>query len=299
VNIRKFWLNLSLFSTSGLFWALCIWAVCSCTPLIAADDDRASTNQSPPASLIAAPPVLWSSDFSQNLSNWQIQEEGNWGEANRTIIAGDDRFPHILRVRYPSGSASPTVHRQTDAPLGGTQFYARLGLPAQDSLRLSYFVRFSENFDFVKGGKLPGLFGGIGNTGGNIPDGDDGFSTRFMWRRSGEGEVYAYLPTSEEHGTSIGRGSWSFRPDTWYRLEQEITLNQPGQSNGRVRVWVDDRLLLERSNLMFRSVETLKIEGILFSTFFGGSDPSWATPDDAFADFADFKVTAGSAQPQD
>jgi hypothetical protein len=293
VNTQKHWLNFSLFSASGLFWALC-----SCTPLIAADGDRASTiRQSPPSSLIAAPPVLWASDFSQDLSDWQIQDKDNWGEANRAVIAGDDRFPQILRVRYPRGSASPTVHRQTAAPLGGTQFYAKLGLPGQDSLRLSYYVRFSENFDFVKGGKLPGLFGGIGNTGGNIPDGDDGFSTRFMWRRSGEGEVYAYLPTSEEYGTSIGRGSWSFRPDTWYHLEQEITLNQPGQSNGRVRIWVDDRLLFDREDLMFRSAETLKIEGILFSTFFGGGDPSWATPNEAFADFADFKVMAGSTQP--
>jgi hypothetical protein len=253
--------------------------------------------QSPPSSIIADRPLLWSSDFSQDWSHWQIQDRDNWGEENRTIIAGGDRFPRILRVRYPGGSASPTVHRETDAPLGGTQFYAQLGLPTQDSLRLSYYVRFSEDFDFVKGGKLPGLFGGIGNTGGEIPEGDDGFSTRFMWRRSGDGEVYAYLPTSEEHGTSIGRGSWSFRPDTWYHLEQEVTLNQPGMTNGRIRVWVNDRLMLERNDLIFRSTETLKIEGILFSTFFGGSDRSWATPNDAFADFADFKVMAGSTLP--
>jgi hypothetical protein len=294
VNTRKKWLNWVVFGASGLFWSLC-----SCTPVtFAADDDRTSLiRQSPPSSIISDRPILWSSDFSQDWSHWQIQDIDNWGEENRSIIAGDDRFPRILRVRYPGGSASPTVHRETDAPLGGTQFYAQLGLPIQDSLRLSYYVRFSENFDFVKGGKLPGLFGGVGNTGGEIPDGEDGFSTRYMWRRSGDGEVYAYLPTSEEHGTSIGRGSWSFRPDTWYHLEQEVTLNQPGVANGRIRVWVNDRLVLQQDDLMFRSVETLKIEGILFSTFFGGSDRSWATPNDAFADFADFKVMAGSTLP--
>jgi hypothetical protein len=294
VNTRKKLLNWVVLGTSGLFWSLC-----SCTPVtFAADDDRASLiRQSPPSSTISDRPILWSSDFSQDWSHWQIQDIDNWGEENRSIIAGDDRFPRILRVRYPGGSASPTVHRETDAPLGGTQFYAQLGLPTQDSLRLSYYVRFSENFDFVKGGKLPGLFGGMGNTGGEIPDGEDGFSTRYMWRRSGDGEVYAYLPTSEQHGTSIGRGSWSFRPATWYHLEQEVTLNQPGVANGRIRVWVNDRLVLQQNDLMFRSVETLKIEGILFSTFFGGGDRSWATPNDAFADFADFKVMAGSTLP--
>lgn len=33
------------------------------------------------------------------------------------------------------------------------------------------------------------------------------------------------------------------------------------------------------------------IEGIMFSTFFGGSDASWATPHDTFIYFRDFKVT--------
>ncbi|WP_181449171.1 polysaccharide lyase [Nonomuraea aridisoli] len=43
--------------------------------------------------------------------------------------------------------------------------------------------------------------------GGRIPDGTNGLSTRFMWRANGAGEVYAYLPTSREHGTSLGRGA--------------------------------------------------------------------------------------------
>jgi hypothetical protein len=245
--------------------------------------------------------ILWSNDFAQEdwQSPWEIQDDKQWGEQNRRVVtrenegAGNgDRFPQFLRVYYPQGSASPTVHRETAAPLGGTQFYAKLGIAPQDGLRLSYYVRFSENFDFVKGGKLPGLYGGTGNNGGDIPDGEDGFSTRFMWRSGGEGEVYAYLPTSREHGTSIGRGDWSFRPQTWYRLEQEVTLNQPGQSNGRLRVWVEGQLVLDRTDLSFRSTEDLKIEGILFSTFFGGSDRTWATPEDVYADFAEFVVTA-------
>ena len=48
--------------------------------------------------------------------------------------------------------------------------------------------------DFVKGGKLPGLFGGEGNTGGGIPTGMDGFSARMMWRGSGRVVQYVYYP---------------------------------------------------------------------------------------------------------
>lgn len=200
-------------------------------------------------------------------------------------------FNKVLRVRYPNGSASPTVTRNTGAPVGGAQFYANLGLEPQDSLHLRYYIRFSETFDFVKGGKLPGLSGGTVHSGGRIPDGTNGFSTRFMWRRNGDGEVYAYLPTSVKSGTSIRRGSWRFQPGRWYALEQEVALNTPGQRNGRIKVWVDGRLVLDEGNLVFRTVDTLKIEGVFFSTFFGGDDPTWATPKDTYVEFAKFAVS--------
>ncbi|NET48353.1 MAG: hypothetical protein F6K09_06420, partial [Merismopedia sp. SIO2A8] len=123
-----------------------------------------------------------------------------------------------------------------------------------------------------------------------IPDGTNGFSTRFMWRKDGEGEVFAYLPNSSDFGTSIGRGSWRFQPGKWHHIEQEVVLNDPGRENGRIRVWLDGEQVLDREDLIFRSTSELKIEGIFFSTFFGGGDKSWATPKDVYIDFADFSV---------
>jgi hypothetical protein len=237
---------------------------------------------------------IWSSDFTEShwRKHWQIIKRGSWGIENYEIQADPSgKFQQILRVYYPANSASPTVTKKQGNPPGGTQFYAQLNLPPQDSLTLSYYVRFSENFDFVKGGKLPGLFGGVGNNGGDIPDGTDGFSTRYMWRKRGDGEIYAYLPSSKKnHGTSIGRGTWQFVPGKWYHLEQKIILNEPGKNNGSIQVWVDDKKVLEQNGLMFRTTDTLKVDGILFSTFFGGGDSSWATRQDVYADFADFSV---------
>lgn len=234
---------------------------------------------------------LWAGGFSGSnwRSQWYMRKQGDWGWQNATVIA-DPKFSQVLRVRYPAGSASPTVSRKTGAPLGGTQFYAKLNLAPQDSLRLSYYVRFSEGFDFVKGGKLPGLFGGTATSGGDNPDGTNGFSTRFMWRREGQGEVYAYLPNSAKYGTSIGRGKWHFTPGTWHHLEQQVDLNHPEKGDGRVQVWLDGKKVLDQSRLQFRTAETLKIEGIFFSTFFGGNDSSWATPKDVTVDFANFSV---------
>ena len=236
----------------------------------------------------------WSNDFAQKdwKEQWNIRSGGAWGEENIEVISDPSRqFQQVLRVHYPEGSASPSVSRKKDRPLGGAQFYASLNIAPTDALKLSYYVRFSDDFEFVKGGKLPGLFGGSETSGGNIPDGTNGFSTRLMWRRDGDGEVYAYLPTSKNYVTSIGRGSWQFIPGVWHHIEQEVILNDPDQKDGMIRLWVDGELVVEKDNLTFRTTEDLKIEGIFFSTFFGGGSTSWATPKDVYADFADFSAS--------
>lgn len=238
---------------------------------------------------------LWANNFSNTnwMEEWGVKKRASWGLKNIEIMENSQsKFTKYLRVRYPAGSASPTVTRKNEAPVGGAQFFANLNMQPRDTVRLSYYVRFSNNFDFVKGGKLPGLFGGNVNTGGKIPDGTNGFSTRYMWRRNGDGEVYAYLPTSTEHGTSLGRGNWQFQPGNWHFIEQEVILNQPGKNDGRIRVWFDGKQVLEQNELNFRTTNNLKIEGILFSTFFGGGDSSWATPKDVYVDFANFSVSS-------
>ncbi|MGB3612608.1 MAG: polysaccharide lyase, partial [Elainellaceae cyanobacterium] len=235
----------------------------------------------------------WRGDFSKDWeARWDVRQKGAWGDDNFEVLpsTGDG---NILRVHYPKGSAAPSVSRKDGVPIGGGQFYADLDLPPQNRLRLSYDLRFSDDFDFVKGGKLPGLFGGAGASGGNIPDGTNGFSARLMWRRDGQGEVYAYLPTSDGYGTSIGRGAWTFMPGQWHTVEQEVVLNQPGQDDGQVRVWLDGNLMLKESGLIFRTTDKLKLDGLFFSTFFGGGDRSWSTPKDVHIDFANFSVGSG------
>ena len=134
-------------------------------------------------------------------------------------------------------------------------------------------MRFPENFDFVKGGKLPGLYGGTEVSGGEESDGTDGFSTRLMWRADGEGEVYLYAP--DESGTSLGRGTG---PGTgaWLCVEQHVVLNDPEEEDGSVTVWIDGTRTFSEEGMRYRTVADLRIDGIFFSTFFGGADPSWA-----------------------
>lgn len=204
-----------------------------------------------------------------------------------------------LRARYPVGSHGGDLTNK-----GGCQYYARfarLGLGAFDELHLRYYVRFDPGFNFVKGGKLPGLAGGTSNSGGNIPNGTDGFSVRLMWRGGGRVVIYAYLPTSVTWGTDFPwdyRGEWrSLRPGRWTSLEIRVRLNTPGAHDGEIDCWFDGERACEVRNLRFRDVSTLKIDNIFFSTFFGGNTPDWAPTKDEHATFDNFVLARGYIGP--
>lgn len=236
--------------------------------------------------------VLWAGDFTDDWkAHWPMEHGINFGEDNLTVLPGGAGEPSsYLRVKYPCGSWSPKATKAAGLPVGGAQFYSSVCGAGLDEATLSYSLRFSDHFPFVKGGKLPGLYGGKGNTGGKIPNGEDGFSTRFMWVQNGAGVLYPYLPTSIRVGSTFGRGTFYFKPGTWQRLEQHVRLNTPGLSDGEIDVSLDGQPVLQTKGLRFRDIPGLKINGILFSTFFGGADASWAATSDCYIDFADFTV---------
>ncbi len=189
-----------------------------------------------------------------------------------------------LRVRYPAGSSNPS-----DDPRGGAGFYAET-LGGAERACLSYRLRFEPGFDFVRGGKLPGLYGGDAPSGGEEVDGENGFSMRLMWREQGQGELYPYVVGLE--GTSVGRGAWTFPTGQWVSVEQELVLNDPGEANGVARLWIDGRPVLEQREIVYRTTPEVTIDGLMFSTFFGGSGEGWRTPRDQHVDFADFRFYA-------
>lgn len=217
-----------------------------------------------------------------------------WGVEENIVLERGERGGRMT-VRYPEGSINPSS--KDKRPLGGAGFVARLLPKDTSSACLSYRVRFEDEFEFVRGGKLPGLYGGEAPSGGEEVDGTDGFSMRLMWRRKGEGEVYAYVANKRsDYGASIGRGNWTFEPGQWMEIQQEIVLNDPGEADGVVRLWVDGRQVIDQSDLVYRTVDDAGIDGLMFSTFFGGSSRKWASPKDQSIDFDSFALFAGEVR---
>lgn len=99
----------------------------------------------------------------------------------------------VLQVDYQTG----TYRQGGPHSEGGATFFPYpMEMKSSNKILLRYEVAFKHDFDFVKGGKLPGLFNGLQErdcSGGSKADDDQCFSVRMMWRENGLGEGRSYF----------------------------------------------------------------------------------------------------------
>ncbi len=227
---------------------------------------------------------------------------GSFGWTENTSVMTADSVPsaaftNMLRVNYPQGSIDSGSVSALGTPLGGAQAALPFAAgPTSAPTTLQYYIRPEAGFLGNKGGKLPGLFGGDTSvaSGGHDPDGTNGWSARLMWRNANNGEVYAYLDGTAGYGEQLGCGNWTWQPGQWTKVQETVSLNTPGQANGYITVYINGSPALDAIGLTFRTVSSLQINGLYFSTFFGGSDATWASPQAQYTDFAGFSI---SSQP--
>lgn len=125
------------------------------------------------------------SDFSKASSKKSKKKKGKASTTRHFGSPGWDNDTSIIQIFYPKGSINPARE-----PQGGAEFYGSpVDISDASSVTFEYSVFFPADFDWVKAGKLPGLYGGHpGCSGGNAAL--DCFSTRLMWRKDGQGELY-------------------------------------------------------------------------------------------------------------
>ena len=84
---------------------------------------------------------------------------------NKCVVSDDG----VITAHYEQGSTTPSNSAAGD-PEGGCQWRVRFNETFEE-MWLEYEVLFENDFDFVKGGKMPGLQGKDVNSGCNLPDG--------------------------------------------------------------------------------------------------------------------------------
>ena len=197
------------------------------------------------------------------------------------------QYGSIVETTYPAGSSAPS----SGVP-GGAQARLPMAIGPVDNATLTYQLLFPVGTQWVKGGKLPGLCGGQCWTGSN--NGPGGWSTRFMWRAGGAGEVLLSDATTTGYGTDLGRGSWTFLADgQWHTLTQTIHLNTPGLPDGTIDVTYNGVHVAQFTGITFRGAGDTNehIDSLMFTTFYGGHDSTWAPTVTQHFDFAAFLVS--------
>lgn len=185
-----------------------------------------------------------------------------------------------------------------------------------DGGRIEFEVFVPPTFDFVRGGKLgPGMWCGEPGAGGRDWS-DTAASCRLMWRAGGEVVAYVYLceDSGKYNGTgdcplmrAQGRGFdkiathtngagidvWrneglKLKKGQWNSIAVAMTMNSRNQPNGSLTVECNSKKK-EFSRLMW-SKRGLPIEGIVFASWFGGGDASYAPQKDESLLFRDITV---------
>ncbi|HEV8509923.1 MAG TPA: hypothetical protein VGQ48_05670 [Gemmatimonadales bacterium] len=210
--------------------------------------------------------------FTEDFESGTLAAWPDGADASRQRVLEGQPFAqsgsHYLEVTYAAGSD------------GG--WLTRFFMPGYDSLYVSYYVRFPENW---RGGtKLIGLFGArtdnqwsAAGKAGVCPQGADFFIAMVVTEPTGNPgptRFYTYYPgmAPEPDGVTCwgryGDGTESYSPPlelspgAWHRLEFMVTLNTPGQSNGNQRLWIDGALRGTWSGLRFRSSSVLRLNAV-------------------------------------
>lgn len=170
-----------------------------------------------------------------------------------------------------------------------------IAIPPAKEYYLDYQVRFHADFEWVKGGKLPGLVGGSHTSGCNsiVPN---GWSARFMWRGGGRGEVYLYHQNRRSGcGDSYvfpADGGY-FKKEAWNRITERVVINSPGKNDGLIEAWLNGRKMVTLNNLKLRgnvAENVALVDNVSLQTFYGGSSSSWAPPRTTHATYSQYFV---------
>jgi hypothetical protein len=216
-------------------------------------------------------------DYEWNERVWRF--ERIWWMKNISLLEGK------YQVKYPKWSYKPTW----EIVWWWGFVYNIPNLENENIIILEYNITIPEGFDFIQWGKLPGLCGG------NCPtwwsNTDNGFSARMMWREWGNLEVYWYFSDkNDKYWKSLGRWMDKLIPWNTYKITQEIKLNEPGESDWLMKIFINDEIIYFNDHISYRWDFSIQTNSFMFSTFFWWGTPDWATKKNTEIVFSDIKI---------
>ncbi|ORY86639.1 hypothetical protein BCR35DRAFT_330532 [Leucosporidium creatinivorum] len=208
--------------------------------------------------------------------------------SNWALVTGNSDYISFVDDPFPSSSSSQTgTVLAVEFPAGSYAGHGPDGGIMGAILNVfgdGANVAFSDNFGWVKGGKLPGLFGG---------DHEDFMPTSLATTAFCDDEMEC-----NETYVSINRGSWTFTAGGWNTISEVAILNSdpstPTEANGILSMYIgsSSEAVFTRSNVVFRTNSDVTFTAVFLSSFFGGSSDSFAS-EGGTAYFRNFQIYAG------
>ncbi|CAA0124438.1 Uncharacterised protein [BD1-7 clade bacterium] len=212
--------------------------------------------------------ILLSIDFNHPLSQHELQILSN-EHVDLAKNEGPDNSNAII-VSYV-GSAHGSQRVIEVLTLGRST----------ESAALSYNVKFSSDFQWVKGGKLHGVSSIDPISGGKKRE-PGNWSARLNFEHNGGARTYIY-EQSVDKKWGIGESSSThfFKKNQWYSIEILVHLNTSKNKYGSMQVYIDRELAIEHKNIEFRKYlsKESQIGKFLFSTFHGGNSLEYSPTD--------------------
>jgi hypothetical protein len=228
-----------------------------------------------------------------------------WGERkapSRVTVVGADP----TRSFEPLAGNALRVRIDRDGHYGLSltyRFRRQLGYEPEE-IYFRYYLRFADDWNPKRGGKLPGIGGTYGRAGwgGRPVHGYDGWSARglFQGQENGRTPIGFYCYHMKMRGRYGSGWRWDrenrglLENNRWYCIEQYAKLNTPGADDGILRGWVDGGLAFEKTDVRFRSVDKLKIETIWIDFYLGGT---WVSESEHHAYIDDVVISKGPIGP--
>ncbi len=224
-----------------------------------------TTTTEPPPSLPYLEPFQ-SEDWHDDWIDWRYADD-----QNTSIVRGYQE--QGLRINVP-----PNQRR-------GTGPFWKLPDDTEEAW-FRYRIRL-DDFLPITSGKLPGLAGMPNFTArGCNPSTETypGWSARMLFEPAGSGELQSdqvqigyYTYHLDQAGTCGDFMLWDddgvLEQDHWYCIEGQVRMNTPGEADGLLQGWVDDKPAFSQDGLQFRrqTEDWLDVRTFWLNVYFGGS----------------------------
>lgn len=230
--------------------------------------------------------------YSFRSINWDALINGTYSVTEAKSDFGSLIGWKEKRTSVVDGTMRLLIEKNALSGAGG--IVANVDIPEASAYELSFKVKFDENFDWGRGGKVGfGLRIGNGNAGCNKADGD-GASARMMWYDLGEKVVFKpylyYYDMPGQCGDNLIKSAkypveGSLQKNQWYTIKIYVKSNTGNQHNGRVKYTVEGTVILDEPIRWTTNDAKRLINKLAFSTFRGGSTMDWASSTDGYVYF--------------